>query len=40
MKKWFQVVAVFLSICLILTACAPIENGKQEKYSQEVQNLE
>ena len=39
MKKWFQVVAVFLSICLILTACTPTENGKQ-KYSQEVQNLE
>lgn len=40
MKKYFQVITAFLSICLILTSCAPIENGKQEKYSQEVQNLE
>ena len=39
MKKYFQVITAFLSICLILTSCAPIENGKQE-YSQEVQNLE
>lgn len=40
MKKYFQVITAFLSVCLILTSCAPIENGKQEKYSQEVQNLE
>ena len=39
MKKYFQVITAFLSVCLILTSCAPIENGKQE-YSQEVQNLE
>ena len=44
MKKWFQVVAVILSICLILTACAPAEedvgsNGNTAD-SQKVENLE
>lgn len=43
MKKWFQVVAVILSICLILTACAPAEedvgsNGNTAD-SQKVENL-
>ena len=44
MKKWFHVVAVILSICLILTACAPAEedvgsNGNTAD-SQKVENLE
>ena len=44
MKKCFQVVAVILSICLILTACAPagedVGSNGNTADSQKVENLE